>query len=404
MTRIPDRLFVIVDDNTIRETRDRQEEKRPRKRQRVDSDVEDPPSVPPTTSGSVNAKKQRPGTCFSDVAVPDPEFYKEDPTATCVIRVKQTLFKIHKELLDCCPFMLELLEEHEKGRGPTSEDNPLLFVLPTVEEYRAFLWALYASADELMGSSHEHQYLERLPLIASITQKYDIPRLREWVCSAVHRTATDTVFMESCSSANLTHLVETCVNYKFTDTLTAVIGMWSNRLEQKGTPSVPAILAADKHDLKDLRGVAYYVHVQDMIDRQTSTEKGATQLRADPKLNNGQVMRLLTGYLSLVSLWERQRMKPLSLVRSASCTDEAHTRCSATWDRRWTSAAGWKRILGISSADVLALLACLRDQLTNDDDLKAGTNPECRLAGLEALKDLRTKTQLELADHFFGIV
>jgi hypothetical protein len=55
------------------------------------------------------------------------------------------------------------------------------------------------------------------------------------------------------------------------------------------------------------------------------------------------------------------------------------------------SAAGWRRILGVSSPDTLALLAYLRDQLLNDDDLKTGLNPECRLAGLEALKALRTK-------------
>jgi hypothetical protein len=68
------------------------------------------------------------------------------------------------------------------------------------------------------------------------------------------------------------------------------------------------------------------------------------------------------------------------------------------------SAAGWRRILGVSSPDTLALLAYLRDQLLNDDDLKTGLNPECRLAGLEALKALRTKFQDTLADHFAGVV
>jgi len=55
----------------------------------------------------------------------------------------------------------------------------------------------------------------------------------------------------------------------------------------KSTPSVPAIQAADKHELLSLRGVAYYVHVQDMLDRQTHTpEGGGTQLRVDPMLTD----------------------------------------------------------------------------------------------------------------------
>jgi len=92
------------------------------------------------------------------------------------------------------------------------------------------------------------------------------------------------------------------------------------------------------------------------------------------------------------------------LVQAPSCNNEAHQRCSATWERRWVSAAGWKRILGVNSADVLVLLACLRDQLSGDEDLKMGTNPDCRMAGLDSLKALKAKVQDGLADHFFGCV
>lgn len=60
--------------------------------------------------------------------------------------------------------------------------------------------------------------------------------------------------------------------------------------------------------------------------------------------------------------------------------------------------------MGVSSPDILGLLACLRDQLMNDDDLKVALNPGCRLAGLEALKALRTKMEEGLADHFVGVV
>lgn len=225
-----------------------------------------------------------------------------------------------------------------------------------------------------------------------------------WVCNALAKASSDNVFLDSCSSASLTLLLDISIDYKLKDVKKAVVKKWCDRLMNKSTPSVPPIQAGDRYDLTDLRGIAYYVHVQDMLDRQTVSAKGATQLRADPKLNNGQVMRLLTGYCSLVSLWERLRLKPMELPVGKGCSADAHSKCTSVWERRWTSVVGWKRILGLNSADILALLACLRDQLMNDDDLKAGINAECRLAGLEALKTLRTNTQQELADHFFACI
>jgi hypothetical protein len=259
-------------------------------------------------------------------------------------------------------------------------------------------------SEDLAAPAQGQSDIERFCNIASIANKYDIPRLQDWVLSAIHQTAADTIFMDSCSSATLSLLIDVSMQFKRKDVIELINKKWHARLLNKSAPSVPAIQAADKHDLVGIRGMAYYIHVQDMLDRQTVTGRGATQLRADPKLNNGQVMRLLSGYWSLVSLWERTRLEPIVLPQSSSCTSETHQRCSATWERRWVSAAGWKRILGLNSADVLGLLACLRDQLSGDEDLKMGTNSDCRTAGLEALKALKVTVQDGLADHFFGCV
>ena len=261
-------------------------------------------------------------------------------------------------------------------------------------------------SEDLAAPAEDQSDIERFCNIASIAKKYDIPKLQDWALSAIHQTATNTIFMDSCSSATLSALIDVSFQFKRKDTVELIRKKWYDRLMNKSAPSVPAIQAADRHSdhLVDIRGMAYYIHVQDMLDRQTVTGHGATELRADPKLNNGQVMRLLSGYWSLVSLWERSRLNPIELPQASSCTSEAHQRCSATWERRWVSAAGWKRILGLNSADVLGLLACLRDQLSGDEDLKERTNPDCRVAGLEALKALKVQVQDGLADHFFGCV
>ena len=108
--------------------------------------------------------------------------------------------------------------------------------------------------------------------------------------------------------------------------------MGSKRVHHKSTQFVPAMQAADKHELLSLCGVAYYVHVQDMLDRQTHKADGSeTRLRVHPKLNYGQVMRLLSGYCSLVSYWERLRLKPPKLAHvSDACAVEANRACMTT--------------------------------------------------------------------------
>ena len=41
--------------------------------------------------------------------------------------------------------MQSCLEDQEAAKGPTTEFQPLPLVTPSVDEFRAFLWALYAS-------------------------------------------------------------------------------------------------------------------------------------------------------------------------------------------------------------------------------------------------------------------
>ena len=240
-----------------------------------------------------------------------------------------------------------------------------------------------------------------------MTVKYDLPKVSVWVSETILEVAKCSSVLDACSSATLSRFVDVAVSRKNHSTLALVVHQWCKRLLDNSAPSVPAIQTADKHeglqsdDMRELRGIAYYVHVQDMLDRQTE-QSGATHLRTDSKLNNGQVMRLLAGYWSLVTLWERMRINPIRLPQAPGCSEEQHDKCCATWSRRWISAAGWKRILDHSSADILALLGTLRDQLSNDDDLRSEMHMECRNWGLHEIRKLVDSTRAGLADHFVG--
>ncbi|KAF8876208.1 hypothetical protein CPB84DRAFT_1689263 [Gymnopilus junonius] len=430
----PTRKFIIVDAHTIREVPFKQEEARSKKRQRVEEEAD-----------NVEEERSKKNSRFFSLNTEDVSlqrdsafFFHEDETANVYICVEETLFKIHEERLNYCQFMVEQLHQHVRDNGLTSETNAVRFVPPTLEEYRAFLWTLYASAEEL-ESSPDQDYVSKLYQLLSLSSKYDMPKHSQWVRETLHKTIEETIYVESCSSAALVDLTETCINFQLFDTLSIIIDKWCKLLEAKSeSPSVPAMQLADKyvdpsadgntrtrkrdHDwgvydlMKRLQGTAYYVHIQSMVDRcqpaesssssSSTSPTAALRLLPDPKLHPTQIMRVLRGYWSLTSTWERLRLHPTPLPRSTYCSAEHHsTRCVKTWERRWVAACGWQRILGIGGADVLALVECLRDELDGDEELKgAGTTGGCRVLGLEGLRELRARMKEGLADYFVDTV
>jgi hypothetical protein len=81
--------FIIVNDGTIRESRDH-EDFRPRKRQRVEQgDDSDKDSV-----------VDYPASSKPELLVPDAEYYlNDDPEADCFVQVENVLFKVNFALM-----------------------------------------------------------------------------------------------------------------------------------------------------------------------------------------------------------------------------------------------------------------------------------------------------------------
>ena len=255
-------------------------------------------------------------------------------------------------------------------------------------------------AENLGAFPREHECIEKLMRISDFLAIYSAEKLKDWVESKFTDMASGThPFLDSCSSNSLSLLLSIGCNGR-EDFKNAVVKKWIQRLWNKSAPSVPAVDAAEQHSIDSLRGVAYYIYTQDMVDRQEFTERGALKLRADTKLSTEQRMHVYGGFCSLVASWERFRSKPTPLAMADGCTQAKHARCAPVWEKRWRSAIGWRRILDLNTADFLALQDCLRDQLMNDEDLKEALHPACRLRGLEDMKKIRARTQDHLAEHF----
>ncbi|KAJ7740202.1 hypothetical protein DFH07DRAFT_892016 [Mycena maculata] len=373
--------FIIHDEGTIRETRD-EVPLRPRKRQRVDS--------------GIDAGGYSDNDCLASAGPieDDPEFYRGEAGADLVVRVGNIRFKIKGSLLsDASPALQQIVTGH---RQPD-----VLVLIVDANEFRALLWALYASPEERAAQPREHEDFDRLLLISAIAHQFRCPALTAWSNAALLRTVLhDAAFIASCSSALFKRTLDTATRTRHDALRDAAVAQWAARLVRGDAPCVPAILAADAHELAGLRGVAYYYHIQGMLAQQThTTERGATQFHTDPRLSNAQVMRLLSGYWSLVSLWERLRRTP---PKFACATGGCNGGCATAWSERWRAAAAAERVNALSSASVLSLLAAMRDQLGADHEPARSMPPQCRLAALDAVKKQASNLEDGLADHFFG--
>jgi hypothetical protein len=247
--------------------------------------------------------------------------------------------------------------------------------------------------------------IDRLLSVAAITYEYHFFSLQSWAWATIDQMTSHEVYIECCSSATFARIIDVAIICQKTDLCDSIITKWSDRIRRRTAPSVPAILVADKHELPSLRGVAYHVYIQEMIENQTTvTERGANQFHVDPKLSNGQVMRLLSGYWSLVSFWERLRRSPPKFLRSQGCSSESHRTCVDIWECRWQIIVGSSKILTYSSADVLSILSCMQDQLNADHELTRSVKPQCRIMALASLKQISDDFYGGLSDHFYGCI
>ncbi|KAF8073994.1 hypothetical protein FPV67DRAFT_778275 [Lyophyllum atratum] len=382
--------FIIVDEGTIRDLTDEDEVLRARKRKRVGDDKEiERPSLRPNIDGT-------------EILIHDPYFYHaDDPQADCYIRVENMLYKIHGQVL----LMSKLLTARLSDRSqPTSSREPLELFGLSVNEFRALLWARYASEEDAKDQPKAQEDLVRLLHLATVTHNFGFTALHKWSIQSMHYGfASNAVLAETCSSANFTRAIEIAAQYKANELLEAAVSKWSDRVRRREIPAVPAMLAADAHKLSELRGVAYYAHLLDAIEHSPPpTPTSPFRIQADPKLSDKQLVRLLSGHVSLVNFSEQYRRRPPKLECAEGCSTEAHRACTLVWNERWLAAAASRKVFAHTSADILAILATMCEQLTGDEELAKGLNEVCRLVGLQSLKLHLCDARESLPQYFLG--
>ncbi|KDR83100.1 hypothetical protein GALMADRAFT_56967 [Galerina marginata CBS 339.88] len=340
----------------------------------------------------------------------DELYYFED--GSCILLVCDTLFNVHRSMLRKHSSKFSLLfslPQVSNGLEGQSDDNPVILTGDTPDEFRHFLWALYASPPVASPATN----LERLIHIIRISHKYAFCSLETWALDTIQdyinqnpspvlvdvepRTSSST---SSTSSADteaksqgtpallvqhirLAHLSQ---HERLFSTLTALL---RHLMVSSDTYTYLAMTIADEFGLRTLRGAAYFKVLQSGII-------GFSSERTKPNISLAQRFRLLSGYYRLTSAWAAFRELPFE--HSHSCTIQDQSRCATTWAAFWSHRHDYDSVMDLGLADIPGRLRAMQKEYGWGRAL--GMHDDCQVVAVRAVGQAIERAEDSLPDYF----
>ncbi|KAJ7629387.1 hypothetical protein DFH06DRAFT_1480382 [Mycena polygramma] len=351
--------------------------------------------------------------------VRDSEYYKEG--GDCRIRVEDTLFSIHRFLLerDSPTFqtMFQLPQGGEKAQGSTDED-PIVLAGDTAEQFRSLCWALYALPDETAKESETGKSMEKLLDVATISHKYQLAAFQAWSMASIRRQCEkrhqfidalgrsqgNFSFHMLCPSKLLPTYLRLFLLYGDDALMSGVTSAWLCRLSShtcRNEVRLPlsafadAFVFAEENQLRQFLGQLYYARLK--VAHQNSMSSGlplAESPFAELEPGSRHVERLLRGCWSLSAYWQRLITSIPELPRDVRC--QYHVRiCCMEWSRIWAQAGA----MG-GATDVIHKLQHITT-CSCADHIRL-TSGHCADKGKLVVESLITKLKETLPDFFLG--
>ncbi|KAK1229922.1 hypothetical protein PQX77_007021 [Marasmius sp. AFHP31] len=338
----------------------------------------------------------------------DEEYYIAE--GNTIIRVEDTLFKVHRYLLSRDGSAFEGMFSLDHIRSGTvsegdSDDNPIALHGDTPEEFRALLWSLYALPAEVFQMPSTQSDVVRFIHLARIAHKYSFRTTENWALHVLTVCQTNSDIMPKANSTPiLTQLTEVAVLCNHEELHEAVEPMWADLLFTGQTEDIiSAMTVADKLNLRPLLGLAYYLMMlKGREEWNNSNLKSA--------LTREQKIRLLSGYYNISRACEALPTNAPTLVHHPTCFMQG--RCSEAWQSIWTTmifkmmSDGGSTTLRIQNVDLLRKLHLanhLLEKLLNGEatmDVPGTMNKSCLRNGLKASEDKVNDVLYGLADCF----
>ncbi|KAI0755085.1 hypothetical protein C8Q80DRAFT_1142848 [Daedaleopsis nitida] len=367
-------------------------------------------------------------------AARDGEFYID--TADCVIRVDNTLFRVHRYFLGRDSSAFQHMFSIPNACVPShnlegySDDNPIRLYGESVERFKALLSVIYDLPLQLQVYNTPAANVERLLTIAEMADKYHFASIETWavdalynVISGLHGPPQPEYELTHCSSAWMKRLLEVALLCGHTPLRNYVADRWVERILARDLRPVHALEIADRSGIRRLQGYAYYVQLLEMdenfepgvvedgkqyarsrlgggiLSLTTAAGAAAPAPGTPAVLTREQKQRLLSGHWSLTRLWEHLRLNAPKFQRSDGCAYHQHG-CVTTWMAVWREVARAENTLRWPGADVVGRLKAMEEQLFMHADLSSALSTQCKRSALLALKATMKEVQEGLADRF----
>ncbi|KAI0631961.1 hypothetical protein C8Q77DRAFT_1059613 [Trametes polyzona] len=384
-------------------------------------------------------------TDAEDAPVRDTEYYIEG--ADCVIRVEDTLFRVHRYFLgrdnSAFQYMFSMPVQGGAswhGMEGSSDDNPIRLYGESAERFRDLLSVIYDLPPQLQAYNTPAGNVDRLLTICEMTNKYHFATTETWAVNALYNVVTGLHEIpppqhhpDHCSSAWMKRLLEVALLCGHGKLRELVAKCWVDRIITRDLRPIHALEIAARSGERHLAGYAYYVQLLEMgpdfdpgvledgkqfarsrlgshpataaATAATAPGGGAAAPNSEPRIGTPAVLtveqkqRLLAGHWSLTRLWERLRASPPVLDRPDGCTYHKHG-CVSTWTEVWRAVGKSEVTLRHESADVVGRLLAMERQLLVHPDLLCALTPQCKRAAELVVRATIAQVKEGLAGHF----
>ncbi|GLB36619.1 hypothetical protein LshimejAT787_0309070 [Lyophyllum shimeji] len=330
------------------------------------------------------------------VLVRDPVYFAESRNGFCAFQVENTLFNVHQVLLSReQSAFVDMLSLPQPAKGAEGSDETPVFLSDTVQQFRDFLWALYAPPNELFVETG----IDRLLNVAEMANKYCFSSLETWTIERIYALAKEpnsgllnAAAPDVCG--RILGVAILCDHQKLQDLVTQHL---VSRILWYNTPPEAVLGIAEKYQLHTLIGVCYYRQLVNLERTSICRNSRAAHTAFPESIDIEKRLQFLAAQQSLLRLWEHIRSLPPTLS-CAGCP--SHAECELAWQLMWFQAGEIDEALRQGSADILgrmkALMLALRKAMAEAPSMTM----QCKMAALEAITEIRDEVIEGLVTHF----
>ncbi|KAJ7069553.1 hypothetical protein C8F01DRAFT_1245750 [Mycena amicta] len=345
------------------------------------------------------------------------QYYISD--GNTVLRVENTLFKVHRSMLvkDKSAFdnmfSLESFTHNTTDEFPMSgpqegdsDENPITLHGDRADEFSALMWSLYSLPAEIANSMGNQANDAQLINLARIAHKYQFRSTESWALSALTTYHLNTPGTPNVQ--NLIEITELAALCEYKHLLDAAVAKWK-RLLGEGRAVASAIDVAERLNLRQLLGHAYY----------SMMLKGREVWDSDPQLQTRQRVRLLSGHYNLSKLCEELPDFPPRLTHDHSCIRKG--RCRNAFAGLWKTIISTKdghagiagQVMKIQTVDLVkkvmlaeSIIKALSENSIPSVDLSeyGEIHEKCMPNALQATQDKVKEVQENLVHWFSDVV